>query len=183
MDPKKRRQMLVQAGLADPIPSLGTRRSWEYIDDRIPPAGDADGEFTSFQTWVNKAASWIGYTGARCYDAKDRICRRGKDFAIARDEDAFPVRWYLPNRYPSPVIPTVQTMRVRSAVALAGSAGILQEELRKRQGMSSITGKMIEAALEGRAELVDGRWTMSPDGIEQTKFEMDQVQRASWVRA
>lgn len=54
-----------------------------------------DGEFTSFQEWVNKAASWIGGTNPLCADAKDRICKIGGDMQRAHDEGAFPVRfWY-----------------------------------------------------------------------------------------
>lgn len=59
------------------------------------PGREPDGQFNSFQSWVNKAAAWIGGTNPLCADAKDRICRIGKDFMLARDEDAFPVRfWY-----------------------------------------------------------------------------------------
>jgi protein gp37 len=56
----------------------------------------ADGEFWSFERWVNKAQSHIGGTGAICIDAKGRRCERGADFRLARDEDAFPVKWHLP---------------------------------------------------------------------------------------
>jgi len=174
--------MLVRMGVADPIPPLAVRRSWEYIDDRTPPSGEADGQFDSHVQWLNKAPSWIGWTGARCYDAKDRPCRGGADMKRALDEDAFPVRWYWPERFPAPVIPSPQAMRVRNAVALAGATGILVEELRQRQGMKSVGRVAIERALEGRATLTDGRWTMTADGIEQTKFEMEQERRASWVR-
>lgn len=60
------------------------------IPDREP-----DGNFHSFTTWVNKAASWIGGTNPLCVDAKDRICHNGADMQRARDENAFPVRfWY-----------------------------------------------------------------------------------------
>ncbi len=56
------------------------------------------GEFESHQKWVQKAASWIGGIGAKCYDAKGRRCRIGADFARARDENAFPVRYTIPNK-------------------------------------------------------------------------------------
>jgi len=46
--------------------------------------------FASFQEWVNKASSWIDGK-AICFDSKGRLCRMGKDFMRARDEDAFPV--------------------------------------------------------------------------------------------
>lgn len=59
------------------------------------PSREPDGEFSCFQTWVCKAASWIGGTNPLCADAKDRVCRNGADFMRARDEGAFPVRfWY-----------------------------------------------------------------------------------------
>ncbi len=85
------------------------REVWDLIDDSVQPEGEADGEFTSFQQWVDKAASWIGGTGAKCYDAKGRRCRKGGDLQRAHDEEAFPVRWYLPNRFPSP--PTFGVVR------------------------------------------------------------------------
>ena len=53
------------------------------------------GEFASFVEWVNKAKSWIGGTGAECYDAKMRRCLVGKDFMRARDEGTFPVSYWL----------------------------------------------------------------------------------------
>lgn len=60
------------------------------IPDREP-----DGEFSCFQTWVNKAPSWIGGTNPLCADAKNRICKNGGDMKRAEKEGAFPVRfWY-----------------------------------------------------------------------------------------
>lgn len=59
------------------------------------PATPPDGEFSSFQRWVNHATSWIGGENALCVDTKDRICRNGGDFMRARDEGAFPVRYYF----------------------------------------------------------------------------------------
>lgn len=82
-----------------PAPSKAQRSVWAQLDDSKPPQGDADGEFATFETWVNKAASWIGGTGAKCFDAKDRPCRMGADMMRARDENAFPVRYYLPHRF------------------------------------------------------------------------------------
>lgn len=59
------------------------------------PNREPDGEFHTFITWVNKACSWIGGTNPLCLDAKDRVCLSGADMQRARDEDAFPVRfWY-----------------------------------------------------------------------------------------
>lgn len=59
------------------------------------PARKPDGQFDSFQTWVNKAVSWIGGTNPLCADAKDRVCNNGWDMMRARDEAAFPVRFWL----------------------------------------------------------------------------------------
>jgi hypothetical protein len=58
------------------------------------PSREPDGEFPTFVHWVNKATSWIGGTNALCVDAKDRVCHNGGDMMRARDEDAFPVRFY-----------------------------------------------------------------------------------------
>lgn len=59
----------------------------------VPPRAP-DGQFAQFTTWVNKATSWIGGTNALCVDAKDRVCRNGADMMRARDEGAFPVRFW-----------------------------------------------------------------------------------------
>src|SRR5262245_12233098 len=80
-------------------PSAAELRAWRAINDSAPPDGEADGYFRSFTHWVDHAASYIGGTGAKCFDAKDRPCRNGADFQRARDESAFPVRWYLPERF------------------------------------------------------------------------------------
>ena len=59
------------------------------------PNREPDGQFHTFETWVNKACSWIGGTNALCADTKERVCRNGADMQRARDEGAFPVRfWY-----------------------------------------------------------------------------------------
>jgi hypothetical protein len=60
------------------------------------------GEFASHADWVNKATVRLtGATGSVgqdvppiCVDAQGRRCHVGKDFARARDEDAFPVRYF-----------------------------------------------------------------------------------------
>jgi protein gp37 len=58
--------------------------------------GEVAGEFSSHATWVAKAQSWIGGTGAACVDATGRPMRRGADFARADREGTFPVRFHLP---------------------------------------------------------------------------------------
>jgi hypothetical protein len=54
-------------------------------------------QFETFQTWVNKASSWLTRRGteerAVCFDAAGRLCRNGSHFMLARDTGAFPVRW------------------------------------------------------------------------------------------
>lgn len=59
-----------------------------------------DQQFETFQTWVNKASSWLTRRGPHqrviCLDAKNRVCRIGMDMHRARDEGAFPVRWLWP---------------------------------------------------------------------------------------
>ena len=64
-------------------------------------------EFTRYEHWVAKARSWLGGIsggGSRykesekcvCVDAKGRICSIGRDFMLARDECAYPVRAIKP---------------------------------------------------------------------------------------
>lgn len=59
------------------------------------PTREPDGKFHCFETWVCKAVSWIGGRNPLCVDAKDRRCTCGGDFMRARDEGAFPVRFWL----------------------------------------------------------------------------------------
>lgn len=56
-------------------------------------------EFSSFQKWVAKAASWFRNSGLRdghglCVDSLGRICATGKEMMRARDEGTFPVKVY-----------------------------------------------------------------------------------------
>lgn len=65
-----------------------------------------DQQFDSFTQWVNKASSWLTRHPdyherdfrVVCFDAKGRLCRIGKDFALARDEEAFPIKWIWPDQ-------------------------------------------------------------------------------------
>jgi len=55
------------------------------------------GEFSSYQQWVNKGKSWLAspdHRRAVCIDDKGRRVTCGADFMLARDEDAFPVRFF-----------------------------------------------------------------------------------------
>lgn len=58
------------------------------------PRTQHDGQWDTFQHWVIYATRDIGGMNAACYDAKGRRCRIGKDFMLARDENAFPVKFY-----------------------------------------------------------------------------------------
>ena len=56
-------------------------------------------EFETFGEWVNKATvkfERCGYRGSQtiCVDAHGRICTLGKQFMLARDEEAFPIKVY-----------------------------------------------------------------------------------------
>ncbi len=69
---------------------------------------DWAGQFDTFDDWVNhspRALTGVAYsTGGLgqdgngvpsiCVDTKGRRCAIGKDFMTARDEDAFPVRYF-----------------------------------------------------------------------------------------
>lgn len=182
MDPTARRKMLVRMGIADPIPPVEQQRLWCFIDDRHPPEGEADGKFDTHIRWINSAASWIGWTGASCYDEKDRILRRGADFARARDEGAFPVRWYLPDRYPPPIVPTARQRRLRLAIAAAGEGGTTLNELRKTDGLRNLGETELRKEMSGRCRELDGIWDMTTEGRAQTMFEEGQFRRASQVK-
>ena len=58
------------------------------------PTREHDGQWTTFQHWVNYASRDIGGTNAVCYDAKDRLCLIGRDFMLAESDGAFPVRYW-----------------------------------------------------------------------------------------
>ncbi len=49
--------------------------------------------FDSFQTWVNKASSWL-ISGDLCIDSVGRVLHNGADFMRARDGGTFPVSIY-----------------------------------------------------------------------------------------
>jgi len=73
----------------DPTPLVGFVPEW-------------GGQFDTFEDWVNfapKALSFEGSVGeqlpAVCFDAIGRRCNVGKDFMRARDENTFPVRYFV----------------------------------------------------------------------------------------
>lgn len=67
----------------------------EHTKGRLVPK--FAGEFTSYQQWVNKGTTWLkspDHRRAMCIDALGRRVAIGADFMRARDEDAFPVRFF-----------------------------------------------------------------------------------------
>jgi hypothetical protein len=61
------------------------------------------GQFDTFNDWVNHAERALtGYRGSVgeevkpiCIDDRGRRCHVGKDFARARDEGTFPIRYFI----------------------------------------------------------------------------------------
>jgi len=55
-------------------------------------------EFKDFETWVNKASSWLGNRADKerliCIDTLNEKCTSGADFHKARDRKSFPVKVY-----------------------------------------------------------------------------------------
>lgn len=54
--------------------------------------------FNDFDTWVNKAASWLGNREDKeelvCIDTKCMVCNSGERFAKAKKRKSFPVTVY-----------------------------------------------------------------------------------------
>lgn len=59
-----------------------------------------DQRFDTYAQWVDMAPLWLGRRGphekAICLDSRNRLCAIATDFARARDEEVFPVRWLWP---------------------------------------------------------------------------------------
>lgn len=59
-----------------------------------------DQRFDTYVQWRDEASSWLGRRGpqeeAVCLDVRHRPCAVEADFARARDEGAFPIRWFWP---------------------------------------------------------------------------------------
>lgn len=80
----------------------GRSRPWQTPTPLEGFEPDWAGQFDSFEDWVNHATraltDWRGsvgeQVGAICVDARGRRCNVGKDFMLARDESAFPVRYF-----------------------------------------------------------------------------------------
>lgn len=177
---RSRMRMFAQAGLAPPVPSKPLRRKWEFVDDRIEPTTPADGEFRTHLEWINKASSWIGLTGAKCYDAKGRRCRRGSDFARARDEDTFPVRFYGLHHFAEPREPS--RGEFVALEALASTEGSLSlSDIRKHSGAGRVTWQKLTQILGPDALDGEEKRRLTDEGRASASFLFDCRRRAGYV--
>jgi hypothetical protein len=146
--PLQRRRMLVAMDVAPAIPSLAQRRSWCFIDDSKPPEGEADGSFDTFTRWLNHAASWIGWSGAKCFDALDRPCRIGGDFMRARDEEAFPVRFYMPDRFDAPMPPMNDRLYQAMTILAKDGGDVHVEDIAKGLKLKTLRSTPLDYAVQ-----------------------------------
>ena len=177
---RSRMRMYAEAGLAPPVPNKPLRRRWEFVDDRVEPDGPADGEFQTHIEWINKARSWIGLTGAKCYDARGRRCRMGSDFARARDENAFPVRFYGLHHYPEPYIPSRGEFVAIEAIA-STEESLSISEIRKHLGAGRITWRKLADILGPDALEGDDKRRLTETGRAAASFLFDCRRRAGYV--
>jgi hypothetical protein len=83
--------------------SQGRARPWQNPTPLVGFEPEWIGQFDTFDDWVNHARRALtGLQGscgeevkAICIDAKGRRCNIGKDFMVARDEGAFPIRYFV----------------------------------------------------------------------------------------
>lgn len=185
MDPRTRRNMLHKMGLMPAIPSVEERRMWEWIDDRIMPEGEPDGQFSSFMEWVNKASSWIGYTGAKCYDKQGRRCHNGADFQRAKEERAFPVSWYLPYQFAEPQKLSKQKIKLITALCYnkAYDANPMTEDQLKEKSESKKPTKNQIFLILGKESLEEGElFRLTDNGFKEAEEIIARARRASYVR-
>jgi len=76
---------------------------------------EVDQQFPCFQTWVNKASSWLTrherygqFFKAICFDSFGRICLNGGDMRRADEDGAFPVYWVWPDQNLFNMIDSIQ---------------------------------------------------------------------------
>lgn len=78
-------------------------KSWPRAATPCDLVPNWEGEFCSHADWVNFASKRLTVADdsngnplpAICVDALGRRCANGRDMARARDEDAFPVRYFF----------------------------------------------------------------------------------------
>ncbi len=181
MDPRQRRNVMASMGLAQPIPTLKTLRTWAYIDDRNEPETEADGQFDSFQQWVNHAASWIGWGGYKCFDAKGRPCRRGADFMLAREEKQFPVKFYAPEKFANPLVPSNGAMLAMRALQSAEKPMTIQQ-IRIIPGAGNMSWNKIESYIGADGLHGDDGRILTVKGHNEVHEYAERIKRASYVR-
>lgn len=102
------------------------------------------GEFYSYQDWVNKAQSRLAspdHRRAICVDAKGRRCAIGADFMLAREEDAFPVRYFWECEPASaPAAPATVTVKLRALIADDAYAATFQSIGQYRSALLRVLG-------------------------------------------
>ncbi len=84
-------------------------KSWPRPATPCALAPNWEGEFRDFDDWVSFASKRLTVASdsngadlsAICVDALGRRCHNGRDFARARDEGAFPVRYFFECRQPA----------------------------------------------------------------------------------
>lgn len=112
--------------------SLDYRKSWPRSATSCDLVPLWAGEFATHGDWVNFATKRLtGTTGmygveakAICVDARGRRCLGGGDMARARDEDAFPVRYFfecVPAA--SQPVPQAEAQHPTRVEAVAGDEG------------------------------------------------------------
>jgi hypothetical protein len=176
--------MLHSMGLVPALPRVDQQRYWALIDDRVVPEGPADGEFATFIQWVNKASSWIGFTGSKCFDARNRPCRMGQDFMRARDEGAFPVRWYSPERFPAPLMP-LSASEIRAVEQLRGAPHcfLRASEIRSSTGKRAVPASLLAGLVaKGFIQAHEDGFTMDEHNLAEFAYELARQRRASYCR-
>jgi hypothetical protein len=103
-----------------------------------------DQQFETFQTWVDKASSWLARRGAEqaiCLDAKGRLCSMGRDWMRARDESAFPVRWLWPEQVAAELA-EIAALRARMT-ALERAANAARLGLYQKRGWARLHDALV----------------------------------------
>ena len=103
--------------------------------------------------------------------------------ARARDENAFPVRWYFPDRFALPYIPTKGEMAAMRF--LSGSPSASLKDVRIVPGAGNMTAKRLQKILGDGALLVsedENHITVTGKGMDEIHEYQDRARRASYVR-
>ena len=63
-----------------------------------PPKGEPDGEFINWESFLPNEVPTPADQRLVCFDARDRYCPTIQQIIRARDEGAFPIRYWLESR-------------------------------------------------------------------------------------